>query len=94
VLFYDEEKIGAIKPYPHVAETLSVFRKQREGSYSTSQQLFSNSSTIVEEIKADATIADCEKNLKNTYLGTYNQVLFNKLDLTILPVPADSCLHM
>jgi len=26
VLFYDDEKIEAIKPYPHVAETLSALR--------------------------------------------------------------------
>jgi beta-phosphoglucomutase-like phosphatase (HAD superfamily) len=26
VLFYDEEKVAAIKPYPHVAETLPALR--------------------------------------------------------------------
>jgi hypothetical protein len=81
------------KTSPGTSNLLRAEVQQREGISSTSQQLFSNSSTTVEEIKADATIADCEKEPLNTYLGTYNQVLFNKLDLTGLPVSADSSIR-
>jgi hypothetical protein len=75
---------------PETGNPLRAEVSQREVTSSTSQQLFSNSSTTVEEIKADATIADCEKDPLNTYLGTYNQVLFNRLDLAGLPVFAHS----